>query len=131
MEAVVTKIVNRETGAIVIDGRGPERLKKLYAAGLLTREAEADALAMLTRERMLQRDLALSRAEAQRKGASLSRYRRERLQYFEEDTRRWALKQRRRARRRQEDARETAIGWYMAGIALGASIITVVTALLM
>lgn len=130
MEAVVTKIVDRETGAIVIDGQGPERLKKLYAAGLLTREAEADAAAMLKRERALRRELELSRAEARRKGASLSRYRKERLQYFEEDTRRWELKLKRRAWRRQPEAREAAIGWCMAGIALGASIITIAAAML-
>ena len=97
MDAVVTKIVDRETGTIVINGRGPERLKKLYAAGLLTREAEADALAMLARERMLWRDLEMSRAEAQRKGATLSRYRMERLRYLEAGTRCREQKRQRRA----------------------------------
>ena len=130
MDAVVTKIVDRETGTIVINGRGPERLKKLYAAGLLTREAEADALAMLARERMLWRDLEMSRAEAQRKGATLSRYRMERLRYLEEGTRCREQKRQRRARYREPGVLELAIGWCMTGIALGSSIVMIAEILL-
>lgn len=131
MDATVCKKVEPRTGTITLTGHGPERLWKLYAAGLVAEEARSDTKETLTRYNEMRCTLTLSEARRRDQNAVLRKYQAQRLQGYLDESLRDRQRLRRRALRKDPGVRDVAFGFCALGIALGASVITMVAAFML
>ena len=120
--ARVTRLVDRQTGDIILRHAGKDRLSQAIAAGLVFEPLQSDIEAVCSENTSLKAALGTARQDAQREAHKASMLRREKLEGY----------------LRAEEIRESrrtlggiAYGFCCLGIAIGMSIISVIMAFIL
>ena len=123
MDAVrMARIVDPQTGDIVLRGAGASRLSQAMAAGLVADTLKSDVEAVSRENSGLKAALGAARLDARMEARRASELRREKLNgYLREDA----------VRESRATLREIAWGFAALGTAVGMSVMTVVAAMMM
>lgn len=120
--ARVTRLVDRQTGDIILRHAGKDRLSQAVAAGLVFEPLRSDVEAVCSENTSLKAELGTARQDAQREAHKASMLRREKLEGYL------------RAEEIRESRRtlgEIAYGFCCLGIAIGVTIISVIMAFIL
>ena len=120
--ARVTRLVDQQTGDIILRRAGKERLTQAVAAGLVFEPLRSDVEAICSENTNLKAALGTARQEARREAHKASALRREKLKDYLRTE---------KIRENNHTLGEIAYGFCCLGIALGASIVSVVLAFLL
>lgn len=120
--ARVTRLVDQQTGDIILRRAGESRLSQAVAAGLVFEPLRSDVEAVCSENTSLKAALGVARQDAWREAHKASALRREKLDdYLRVDV----------IRENNRTLGEIACGFCCLGIALGTSIISVIMAFLL
>ena len=120
--ARVTRLVDRQTGDIILRHAGKDRLSQAVAAGLVLEPLRSDVEAVCSENTSLKAELWTARQDAQREAHKASMLRREKLERYL------------RAEEIRESRRtlgEIAYGFCCLGIAIGVTIISGIMAFIL
>lgn len=120
--ARVTRLVDQQTGDIILRHVGKDRLSQAVAAGLVVEPLRSDVEAVCSENTCLKAALGTARQDAQREARKASALRREKLDGYL------------RAEEIRESRRtlgEIAYGFCCLGIAVGASVISIIMAFML